>query len=88
VVCDHQALVCHSLTIPCDSSTYIYFDVQSRATICDLAVYAGGVPTDHLETLHDQIRGALKKIVEAGIEMDRMTMVLKRERRKVRFDIP
>ena len=64
-------------------STYIYFDIQSRATFCDLALYAGGVPVEHLEALHTRLRSALKLIVEGGIEMDRMAMVLKRERRKV-----
>jgi hypothetical protein len=74
-----------SAQLLCDSSTYIYFDVQSRVTFCDLALYAGGVPAEHLETLHDEIRKALKNIAESGIEMDRMAMVLKRERRKVVF---
>ena len=50
-------------------------------------VYLGSVPTEHLDTLDLKLRKSLEKIVADGLDMERMAIVLKRDRLKVRADL-
>ncbi|KAG6829386.1 hypothetical protein H0H92_004654 [Tricholoma furcatifolium] len=61
---------------------YIYFGEDTRATQVDLPIYIGSVPTEHLDTFYDKLRGSLQRIVKEGIDMGRMSMVLNREERQ------
>ena len=65
------------------SSTYIYFGEDSRATLCDLPVYIGSVPTEHLESMPDKLKASLTRICDEGIDMERMEMIINRDERQV-----
>lgn len=65
------------------SSTYIYFGEDSRATMCDLPVYIGSVPTEHLDSLPDKLKASLTRICDEGIDMERMKMIINRDERQV-----
>ncbi|KAF8527970.1 Metalloenzyme, LuxS/M16 peptidase-like protein [Hysterangium stoloniferum] len=62
--------------------TDISINENTRATFCDIEMYATSVPTDHLVNFDVQLKDALKRIADGGLDMKRMTMVLDRERRK------
>lgn len=64
-------------------STYIYFGEDSRATLCDLPVYIGSVPTEHLDSLPDKLKASLTRICDEGIDMERMKMLINRDERQV-----
>jgi hypothetical protein len=64
-------------------STYIYFDASARATFCDLQVYAGAVPMEHLQDFDRHLTASLRRIADEGIDMQRMEAAIRRERRKV-----
>ena len=64
-------------------STYIYFGEDSRATLCDLPVYIGSVPTEHLDSLPDKLKASLTRICNEGIDMERMEMIINRDERQV-----
>ena len=66
--------------------TYVGFYENTRARFIELAVYFGSVPTEILMDgeLERKFTGALERIVEEGFDMERMRLVLKRERLKVR----
>ncbi|OSD05304.1 hypothetical protein PYCCODRAFT_1362169 [Trametes coccinea BRFM310] len=68
-------------------STYIYFDQGTRATYVDLAVYAGAVPIEHLDTFDEKLRDSLRRIADEGLDMDRMAMVINRDERQLRSKI-
>jgi Zn-dependent M16 (insulinase) family peptidase len=65
------------------SSTYIVFDASDRASLADLCIYVGSVPTELLDTFDDRLRDSLKRIVSQGIDMDRMSKVINRDERQV-----
>lgn len=65
-------------------STYIYFGEDTRATLVDLPIYVGSVPTEHLEGFDEKLKGSLKRIIAEGIDMERMAMVINRDERQVR----
>ncbi|KAL6304310.1 Metalloenzyme, LuxS/M16 peptidase-like protein [Sparassis latifolia] len=67
--------------------TYIYFGEDTRATLVDLPVYVGSVPTEYLETFDEKIRASLKRIVDEGIDMQRMSMVINRDERQLRSKV-
>jgi hypothetical protein len=50
---------------------------------CDLELYAASVPTQSLQTLDGLFRDALRRIASSGLDMQRMRMVIEREKRKV-----
>lgn len=65
------------------SSSYIYFGEDTRATLNDLPVYIGSVPTEHLHDFNDKLKASLERIVHEGIDMDRMSMIINRDERQV-----
>ncbi|KAH9837131.1 Metalloenzyme, LuxS/M16 peptidase-like protein [Rhodofomes roseus] len=64
--------------------TYIYLGEDSRATLCDLPVYIGSVPTEHLDSFPEKLKASLIRIADEGIDMDRMGMVINRDERQLR----
>ncbi|KAF9044800.1 hypothetical protein BDZ89DRAFT_1191615 [Hymenopellis radicata] len=64
--------------------TYIYFYQESRANHVELPIYVGSVPTEHLADFDQKLKSSLQKIVEAGIDMDRMQMLINRDERQLR----
>ena len=47
-------------------------------------MYAADVPTKHLDTLGDAIKAKMSKIVrEEGIDMERMSLLIRRDKRKL-----
>lgn len=69
------------LTVPC--STYIYFSEDVRATLVDLPIYIGSIPTEHIDTFDQTLKDSLRRIVKEGIDMSRMAMVINRDERQV-----
>jgi hypothetical protein len=65
------------------NSTDISLTENTRVTFCDLELYAASIPTERLHLFDVQLRDALRRIVDSGIDMQRMRMVIERERRKV-----
>ncbi|KAG6820112.1 hypothetical protein H0H93_005259 [Arthromyces matolae] len=63
---------------------YIAFGEDTRATSVDLAVYVGSVPTDQLQTFDVKLIDSLRRIVDEGLDMERMSMILNREERQLR----
>ncbi|KAG8859116.1 hypothetical protein FRB96_004686 [Tulasnella sp. 330] len=72
--------------IPAPLCTYIYFNEDTRASFTALDVYFGSVPTEHLGAINAKFKASLEKIVsdKHGIDMERMGMIIKRDRLKVR----
>jgi len=68
-------------------STYIYFYEDERATRGDLAIYIGSVPVEHLANFPNRLRASLTRIVEEGLDMERMEMVINRDERQLRSKI-
>lgn len=64
-------------------STHIAFYEDSRSTFSELAVYFGSVPSEHLDTLDERFRAALQRIMADGLDMDRMSSIIARDRLKV-----
>ncbi|KAF8922457.1 Metalloenzyme, LuxS/M16 peptidase-like protein [Mucidula mucida] len=64
--------------------TYIYFYQESRANHVELPIYIGSVPTEHLADFDQKLKSSLQKIVETGIDMDRMQMLINRDERQLR----
>ena len=64
-------------------SSYIYFGEDVRATLVDLPVYIGSVPTEVLEDFKTLFEKSLQRITEIGLDMSRMQMIIKREKRQV-----
>lgn len=52
-------------------------------THIDLPIYIGSVPTAHLDDFNEKLRTSLNRIVEEGLDMDRMAMVISRDERQV-----
>ena len=68
------------------SSSYIYFSEDSRATLCDITIYIGSVPTEHLDTFDTRFRASLERIVKDDIDMERMAMIISRDERQVSYN--
>lgn len=66
-------------------STYIYIGVDLRATLSDLMVYVGSVPTEHLDIFDTKLHESLSRIVKEGVDLNRMRMVIDRDERQVFF---
>jgi hypothetical protein len=64
-------------------STFIYIGEDDRATLSDLMIYVGSVPTEHLNTFDVKLHESFRRIVREGIHMGRMSMVIDREERQV-----
>ncbi|KAG8742736.1 hypothetical protein FRC12_015287 [Ceratobasidium sp. 428] len=67
--------------------TYIYCDIEERATFTTQGIYFGAVPTDQLGELHGKVVESLKKIVADGVDMDRIRLVIKRDRLKLKSSL-
>jgi hypothetical protein len=65
------------------SSTYIYFSENVRATRIDVPIYIGSIPTEHIDSFDEKFKASLQRIVDQGIDMERMSMVLNRDERQV-----
>ncbi|EJU02584.1 hypothetical protein DACRYDRAFT_21645 [Dacryopinax primogenitus] len=63
--------------------TGVYISDSMRATITTLDMYMTAVPTELLSTIQGRVNEELQKIVAAGIDMERMGMILRRERRRL-----
>lgn len=64
-------------------SSYIFFNEDTRATLCDLEIFIASVPTPHLDTFDIKLKASLQRIVQEGIDMERMSMVINRDERQV-----
>ncbi|KAF9240861.1 Metalloenzyme, LuxS/M16 peptidase-like protein [Melanogaster broomeanus] len=64
--------------------SYIYFSEDTRATMVDLPVYIGSVPTEHLDGFDEKLSASFRRIVEEGIDMTRISMVINRDERQLR----
>lgn len=69
--------------IPEPLCTYVYFSESTRASFTSLDVYFGSVPTEHVDTLDEKFKNSLQRIVKEGFDMERMQLVIKRDRLKV-----
>ena len=68
-------------------STYIYIGGESRATLSDLLIYVGSVPTEHLDTFDAKLHESLCRIIKDGVDLNRMKMVIDRDERQVVFHL-
>ncbi|KAH9082169.1 Metalloenzyme, LuxS/M16 peptidase-like protein [Lactarius deliciosus] len=68
-------------------STYIYFGEESRATLCDVMIYVGSVPTEHLDTFDAKLHESFRRISKEGVDLDRMSMVIDRAERQFRSKV-
>ncbi|CAE6416736.1 unnamed protein product [Rhizoctonia solani] len=64
--------------------TYIYCDSEERATFTSNNIYFGSVPTEQLDALHKKVIAKLKQIVVDGVDMDRIRLVMKRDKLKLK----
>lgn len=55
----------------------------TRVKTNELTIYLADVPSEHLESIDGLVKKALKRIGEEGIDMERMGMVIRREKRQV-----
>ncbi|KAL7420500.1 hypothetical protein Q5752_004450 [Cryptotrichosporon argae] len=70
--------------IPKPFATSIGFAAEDRVNANELGLWAVDVPKKHLMDFHELVRAKLKNIVEKeGIDMDRMRMVLRRNKRQM-----
>ncbi|KAF8507185.1 Metalloenzyme, LuxS/M16 peptidase-like protein [Russula emetica] len=67
--------------------TYIYIGVELRATLSDLMIYVGSVPTEHLDTFDAKLHESLRRIVKEGVDLNRMRMVIDRDERQFRSKV-
>ncbi|KAL0951071.1 hypothetical protein HGRIS_007809 [Hohenbuehelia grisea] len=64
--------------------SYIYFSEDTCATYTNIPIYVGSVPAEHLEGFNERLQASLKRVVEEGIDMERMAMVINRDERQLR----
>ena len=69
--------------IPNPLCTYVAFYENTRASFIELAVYFGSVPTEHIDCLDAKFKKSLRRIIDEGLDMERMNLVLKKDRIKV-----
>jgi hypothetical protein len=67
-------------------STYIYMGADNRATLSDIVIYVGSVPTEHLDAFDPKLHESFRRIVKDGIDLQRMKMVIDRDERQVPFN--
>ncbi|KAK7694817.1 hypothetical protein QCA50_002005 [Cerrena zonata] len=61
---------------------YLYFSENQAATSFDVPFYASSVPIEHLDTFDVRLRASLQRIVDEGLDMDRMAVILNRDERQ------
>ncbi|KAI0080089.1 hypothetical protein K474DRAFT_1590638 [Panus rudis PR-1116 ss-1] len=64
--------------------TYIYFSENTAATLCDIPIYVGSVPTEHLDDFDEKLMRSLQRIASEGLDMERMLMIINRDERQLR----
>lgn len=64
-------------------STFIYIGVDNRATLSDLMIYVGSIPTEHLESFDTKLHESFRRFVKDGLDLQRMKMVIDRDERQV-----
>lgn len=64
--------------------TYIYIGEETRATCCDLLIYVGSVPTEHLDSFDTKLHESFRRISKEGVDLHRMSMVIDRTERQLR----
>ena len=65
-------------------STYISLSTSCVCATCiDLMVYAGAIPTEHLESFDTKLRASLARIADEGLDMERMARLLARDVQQV-----
>ncbi|KAF8761528.1 Insulinase (Peptidase family M16) [Rhizoctonia solani] len=64
--------------------TSIYCDNNERATFTSSNIYFSSVPTEQLDALHEKVIAKLKQVVAEGIDMDRIRLVIKRDKLKLK----
>ena len=67
----------------CFYSSYIHFAEDTRATHVNLPIYIASVPMEHLDTFSEKLKASLQRIVDDGIDMQRMARVINRDERQV-----
>lgn len=68
--------------IPEPFCTSIDLYTSNRVAVNELAFYLSDVPTEHLDGMSAKLRKVLTGIVDEGVDMERMGMVLRREKRQ------
>jgi len=72
------------IEIPKPYTTSIGFYSEDRVNHNELSMGIFDVPTKHLNDIADLVRAKLAKIVkEEGIDMERMALILRRDKRKI-----
>lgn len=51
----------------------------------DLPIYIGSIPAENLDSFDAKLTASFRRIAEEGIDMARMSMVIKRDERQVRI---
>jgi Zn-dependent M16 (insulinase) family peptidase len=69
--------------IPAPFCTAIDLYTATRHPVNEMTLYISDVPVEHLDAISGLVRAELRRIADDGIDMDRMAMVLRRERRQV-----
>ncbi|EGN98675.1 hypothetical protein SERLA73DRAFT_73284 [Serpula lacrymans var. lacrymans S7.3] len=64
--------------------SYIYFGEDVRATLVDLPIYIGSIPSEHLDDFDAKLKNSFQQICQEGIDMSRMSMVIDRDERQFR----
>lgn len=64
--------------------SYVYFSEDVRATHIDIPIYIGSVPTEHLEEFPKKLKSSLEKIANEGLDMERMQVIINRDRRQLK----
>jgi Zn-dependent M16 (insulinase) family peptidase len=67
--------------------TYIYIGEDNRATLSDLLIYVGSVPTEHLDTFDAKLHESFRRIIKDGVDLNRMKMVIDRDERQLRSKV-
>ena len=47
-----------------------------------MAIFVGSVPVQHLASFPDKLRASLARIAQEGLDMERMAMVISRDKRQ------
>ncbi|PWN49324.1 hypothetical protein IE53DRAFT_388475 [Violaceomyces palustris] len=63
--------------------TDVYMGTTDKAGRCTVVAYFSSVPTSQLDKLDEQLVELLEKVATEGIDMQRMAMVIKRDRLKL-----
>lgn len=69
--------------IPEPFCTSIDLYTATRHPVNEMTLYISDVPVEHLDAISGLVRAELRQIADKGVDMDRMAMVLRRERRQV-----